>query len=168
MIYSEKNFEIGELSDGGCDIKFLHFHFLHKKVSRWLPERYRNYVPTYLLLRPDVTFAASGRSKCYIGTHFLQHKDVSFTASERNFLPFFASKIAKNDRKSLILNRKSCVFAQYRLSFRPKISQKHRYFADFMPKVVIGGNKVTIKTPLITTRYPLIIKELRGAWQMWH
>ena len=29
-----------------------------------------------------------------------------------------------------------------------------------MPKVVIGGNKVTIKTPLITTRYPLIIKEL--------
>ena len=35
-----------------------------------------------------------------------------------------------------------------------------RYFADFMPKVVIGGNKVTIKTPLIATRYPLIIKEL--------
>ena len=29
-----------------------------------------------------------------------------------------------------------------------------------MPKVVIGGNKVTIKTPLIATRYPLIIKEL--------
>ena len=29
-----------------------------------------------------------------------------------------------------------------------------------MPKVVIGGNKVTIKTPLITTRYYLIIKEL--------
>ena len=28
------------------------------------------------------------------------------------------------------------------------------------PKVVIGGNKVTIKTPLITTRYSLIIKEL--------
>jgi len=28
------------------------------------------------------------------------------------------------------------------------------------PKVVIGGNKVTIKTPLIATRYPLIIKEL--------
>ena len=37
---------------------------------------------------------------------------------------------------------------------------KHRYFADFMPKVVIGGNKVTIKTPLIATYYPLIIKEL--------
>ena len=33
-------------------------------------------------------------------------------------------------------------------------------YADFMPKVVIGGNKVTIKTPLIATRYPLIIKEL--------
>ena len=29
-----------------------------------------------------------------------------------------------------------------------------------MPKVVIGGNKVTIKTPLIATRYSLIIKEL--------
>ena len=41
-----------------------------------------------------------------------------------------------------------------------QIPQKHRYFADFMPKVVIGGNKVTIKTPLIATRYPLIIKEL--------
>ena len=26
--------------------------------------------------------------------------------------------------------------------------------------MVTGGNKVTIKTPLITTRYPLIIKEL--------
>lgn len=29
-----------------------------------------------------------------------------------------------------------------------------------MPKVVIGDNKVTIKTPLIATRYSLIIKEL--------
>ena len=27
-------------------------------------------------------------------------------------------------------------------------------------KVVIGGNKVTIKAPLIATRYHLIIKEL--------
>ena len=86
--------------------------------------------------------------------------DVSFTASEHNFLPFFASKIAKNDRKRLILNRKSSVFAKYLHCFRPKISQKHLYFADFMPKVVIGGNKVTIKIPLITTRYSLIIKEL--------
>ena len=116
----------------------------------------------------DVTFAASGRSKCYIGTHFLLHQDVSFTASERNFPPFFASKIPKNDRKSLVLNRKNNFFAQYLLDFRPKIPQKYRYFADFMPKVVIGGNKVTIKTPLITTHYPLIIKELRRAWQMWH
>ena len=88
------------------------------------------------------------------------HRDAFFTASERIFLPFFTSKIAKNDRKSIVLNRKSSVFAQYLLSFRPKIPQKHRYFADFMPKVVIGGNKVTIKTPLITARYPLIIKEL--------
>ena len=29
-----------------------------------------------------------------------------------------------------------------------------------MPKVVIGGNKVTIKTPLIATRYSLIIRWL--------
>ena len=55
---------------------------------------------------------------------------------------------------------KKQLFAQYLLGFRPKIPQKHHYFADFMPKVVIGGNKVTIKTPLIITRYPLIIKEL--------
>ena len=48
-------------------------------------------------LRPDVTFAASGRSKYYVGTYFSLHKDVSFNASERNFLPFFTSKIAKND-----------------------------------------------------------------------
>ena len=168
MIYSEKNFEIGELSDGGCNIKFLHFHFQYKIVSRWLPERFRNYVPTYLVLRPDVTFAASGRSKCYIGTHFLLHQDVSFTASERNFPPFFASKIPKKRQKKPRIKPKKQLFAQYLLGFRPKIPQKHRYFADFMPKVVIGGNKVTIKTPLITTRYSLIIKELRRAWQMWH
>ena len=36
-----------------------------------------DYVTTYLLLRPDVTFAASGRNKCYIGTHFLLHRDVA-------------------------------------------------------------------------------------------
>ena len=88
------------------------------------------------------------------------HRNAFFTASERIFLHFFASKIAKNDRKSLISNRKSSVFAQYRLSFHPKIPLKHLYFADFMPKVVIGGNKVTIKTPLIATLYSLIIKEL--------
>ena len=88
------------------------------------------------------------------------HRDAFFTASERIFLPFFTSKIAKNDRKSLISNRKSSVFAKYLFSFRPKIPQKHRYFADFMPKVVIDGNKVTIKTPLIATRYSLIIKGL--------
>ena len=29
-----------------------------------------------------------------------------------------------------------------------------------MPKVVIGDNKVTIKTPIIATRYSLIINEL--------
>lgn len=53
---------------------------------------------TLLKLRPDVSFAASGRSKCYIGTHFY------------------------------------CM--------------------------ATGGNKVTTETPLITTRYSLIIKEL--------
>ena len=36
------------------------------------------YVRTYLLLRRDVSFAASGRSKCYIGTHFLLHRNVFF------------------------------------------------------------------------------------------
>lgn len=116
------------------------------------------YVATYLLLRRDVANTASGRIFHCIRTQLLLRLDVSFTASERIFLPFFTSKIAKNDRKSIVLNRKSSVFAQYPLSFRPKIPQKHRYFADFMPKVVIGGNKVAIKTPLITTRYSLIIK----------
>ena len=111
------------------------------------------YVRTYLLLRRDVANATSGRIFHCIGT---------------NFSSFVANKIAKNDWKSLILNRKNSVFAQYRLSFRPKIPLEHLYFADFMPKVVIGGNKVTIKTPLIATRYSLIIKELRRAWQMWH
>ena len=62
--------------------------------------------------------------------------------------------------------RKSSVFAQYRLSFHQKIPLKHLYFADFMPKVVICGNKVTIKTPIIATRYSLIVKGLRRAWQM--
>ena len=122
------------------------------------------YVRTYLLLRRDIANTTSGRIFHCIRTQLLLRQDVSFTASERIFLPFFTSKIAKNDRKSIVLNRKSSIFAQYRLSFRPKITQKHRYFADFMPKVVIGGNKVTIKTPLITTRYSLIIKDLRRAW----
>lgn len=158
MIYSEKNFEIGELSDGGCDIKFLHFHFLQKS--------FRMATRTVLKLRHDVSCTTSGRIFHCIRTQLLLRLDVSFTASERIFLPFFASKIAKNDRKSLVLNRKTSVFAKYLLSFRPKIPLKHRYFADFMPKVVIGGNKVTIKTPLIATRYSLIIKELRRAWQM--
>ena len=33
---------------------------------------HRNYVTTYLLLRPDVTFAASGRSKSLKNTVILQ------------------------------------------------------------------------------------------------
>ena len=117
-------------------------------------------VGTQQILRRDVFFTASERNFHCIRTQLLLRQDVSFTASERNFLPFFTSKIAKNDRESLVLNRKSSVFAQYLLSFRPKIPLKRLYFTDFMPKVVIGGNKVTIKTPLITTRYYLIIKEL--------
>ena len=117
-------------------------------------------VGTQQILRRDVFFTASERNFHCIRTQLLLRQDVSFTASERNFLPFFTSKIAKNDRKSLVLNRKRSVFAKYPLSFRPKIPQKHRHFADFMPKVVIGGNKVAIKTPLIATRYYLIIKEL--------
>ena len=114
----------------------------------------------------DGSEITSRRILYYVATYLLLRRDVANTASGRIFLPFFTSKIAKNDRKSLVLNRKSSVFAQYLLCFRPKISQKHRYFADFMPKVVIGGNKVTIKTSLIATRYSLIIKELRRAWQM--
>ena len=112
------------------------------------------------MLRRDVANTTSGRIFYCIGMHLLLHRDASFTASGRIFLPFIACKIAKNDRKSLVLNRKSSVFAQYLLSFRPKIPLKRLYFTDFMPKVVIGGNKVTIKTPLIATRHSLIIKEL--------
>ena len=138
----------------------------NKDGSKITSRRILYYVATYLLLRRDVANTTSGRIFHCIRTQLLLRLDVSFTASERIFLPFFASKIAKNDRKSLVLNRKTSVFAKYLLSFRPKIPLKHRYFADFMPKVVIGGNKVTIKTPLIATRYSLIVKELRRAWQM--
>ena len=52
------------------------------------------------------------------------------------------------------------VFAQYHLSFHPKIHLKHRYFAGFRQNVATGGNKVATETPLIATRYPLIIKGL--------
>ena len=79
-------------------------------------------------LRPDVSFTTSGRIFHCIRTQLLLRLDVSFTASERIFLPFFTSKIAKNDRKSLVLNRKSSVFAQYRLSFRPKNPSKAPIF----------------------------------------
>ena len=40
------------------------------------------YVGTYLLLRRDVSFAASGRSKCYIGTHFLLHRNVFYQLTQ--------------------------------------------------------------------------------------
>ena len=116
------------------------------------------YVATYLLLRRDVANTTSGRIFHCIRTQLLLRQDVSFTASERIFLPFFTSKIAKNDRKSLISNRKSSVFAKYLFSFRPKIPQKHLYFAGFRQNVATGDNKVTTKTPLIVTRYSLIIK----------
>ena len=111
MIYSEKKFETGELSDGGCDIKFLHFHFLQKSfrmatrtllklrhdVSCTTSRRIICCVTTYHLLRHDVSFAASGRIFYCIGMHLLLRQDVSFTASERIFLPLLLSKIAKND-----------------------------------------------------------------------
>ena len=109
------------------------------------------------MLHRDVANTTSGRIFHCIRTQLLLRRDVSFTASERIFLPFFASKIAKNDRKSLVLNRKTSVFAQYRLSFRPKIPQKHRYFADFMPKVVIGGKRLRVYT------LPFIVKVLTFA-----
>ena len=136
----------------------------NQDASEITSRRILYYVATYLLLRPDVANTTSGRIFYCIGMHLLLRQDVSFTASERIFLPLLPVKLQKNDWKSIVLNRKSSVFAKYLLSFRQKIPQKHRYFADFMPKVVIGGNKVTIKTPLITTRYSLIIKELRRAW----
>ena len=140
-----------------CKTKF-NTHFFLFLCSRFhkaeiTSRRSLYYVGTYLLLRRDVANATSGRIFHCIRTQLLLRQDVIF-------FPFSLVKLQENDRKSLILNRKSSVFAQYRLSFRPKIPQKHRYFADFMPKVVIGGNKVTIKTPLIATRYLLIIKEL--------
>ena len=60
MIYSEKKFEIGELSDGGRGIKFLHFHFLQKS--------FRMATRTLLKLRPDVACTTSGRIFCCVGT----------------------------------------------------------------------------------------------------
>lgn len=39
-----------------------------KRLTWWLPGCFWNYVPTYLLLRRDASFTASGRSKCCIGT----------------------------------------------------------------------------------------------------
>ena len=41
-----------------------------------------------------------------------------------------------------------------------KMPQKRSKIAVFMPSVVIGGNKVVTKKPLITTCYPLIVNEL--------
>ena len=37
---------------------------------------------TLLKLRPDVSFAASGRIFCCIGMYLLMRRDVSFDASE--------------------------------------------------------------------------------------
>ena len=104
------------------------------------------YVTTYLLLRRDVANTASGRIFHCIRTQLLLRLDVSFTASERIFLPFFTSKIAKNDRKSIVLNRKSSVFAQYPLSFRPKIPLKCLYFAGFRQNVVTSGKRLRVYT----------------------
>ena len=52
------------------------------------------------------------------------------------------------------------MFNQLLLLFLNYARYKRGDAYDFMPKVAIGGNKVTIKTPLIATRYPLIIKVL--------
>ena len=91
--------------------------------SKTTSRRISCYVATYLLLRRDVANAASGRIFHCIRTQLLLRLDVSFTASERFFLPFFTSKIAKNDRKSLVLNRKSSVFVSGS-AFIPCIIQK--------------------------------------------
>ena len=52
------------------------------------------------------------------------------------------------------------VFAQYLLPFSSKIASKTPENRCFLQNVAIGGNKVTIKKPLITTRYTLIINAL--------
>ena len=43
-------------------------YMMRKRLTWWEPGCFWNYVPTYLLLRRDASFAASGRSKCCIGT----------------------------------------------------------------------------------------------------
>ena len=52
------------------------------------------------------------------------------------------------------------VFAQYFQPFSSKNASKTPKNRCFLQNVAIGGNKVTIKKPLITTRYPLIVNEL--------
>lgn len=81
----------------------------------------------------------SRRILYYVRTYLLLRRDVANATSGRIFIS---------------------VFAQYHLSFHPKIHLKHRYFAGFRQNVATGGNKVATETPLIATRYSLIIKEL--------
>ena len=50
------------------------------------------------------------------------------------------------------------VFAQYLQPFSSKYASKTHENRCFLQNVAIGGNKVTIKKPLITTHYSLIIK----------
>ena len=50
------------------------------------------------------------------------------------------------------------VFAQYLQPFSSKNASKTPENRCFLQNVVIGGNKVTIKKPLITTHYSLIVK----------
>lgn len=92
--------------------------------------------------------------------YLLMRRNVSFDASERTFLPLSPVKMQKNDRKRLVFNRKNNVFAQCAHSFCPKKPLKRLFFTDFLQNVATRGNKVATKTPLIATRYQLIIKEL--------
>ena len=47
----------------------------------------------------------------------------------------------------------------FRHYFLSRTEVRYKRGAAYEP-LTIGGNKVTIKTPLIVTHYPLIIKEL--------
>lgn len=139
----------------------------NQDASEITSRRILYYVATYLLLRRDVANTASGRIFHCIRMYLLQRQDVSFTASGcifccvgTYFSSFIASKNAKNDRKRLVFNRKNNVFAQCAHSFCPKKTLKRLFFTDFLQNVATRGNKVATKTPLIATRYQLIIKEL--------
>ena len=145
-----------------CGTLFGHFSRIDGCLHKSSSEAHLELTKGSLEVRKSLSFLDGNQNASEITSRRIFYCIRMYLLLRQDVFFFLLSpvKLQKNDRKRLILNRKNSVFAQYLHSFRPKISQKHLYFADFMPKVVIGGNKVTIKTPLITTRYSLIIKEL--------